>query len=108
MASIYKYSNDESAIVPSPPTKQMGVCYCLECNVFMGWNNPRQLCNKLNCNNPNTWYAYNEHTIMNNLQVSVENKLVAMYEYGTYTNQWTLIDSDNDNYSEEEKPDSIS
>lgn len=43
--------------------KHSGECYCLDCNVFMGINNPRQLCGKSCCNNDDLWYFYDKTTV---------------------------------------------
>lgn len=42
------------------PSRHNGECFCVECNVFMGHNNPRQLCDKIYCNNIDIWYTYDD------------------------------------------------
>ena len=43
---------------PTRPSQPNGECFCLNCNVFMGWQNPRQLCGKYMCDNDDMWYRY--------------------------------------------------
>ena len=55
-----------------------GVCHCLICNLFLGYNNPRQLCSKSYCSNEDLWYSYdikksllyiyNKHDVNNKLK----------------------------------------
>jgi deoxycytidylate deaminase len=52
-----------------------GVCYCLNCNIFMGDNNPRQLCGKTHCKYDDKWYYYdNNNVIIINTDIINEKK----------------------------------
>lgn len=52
--------HDNQAEAPQKPSKHNGDCFCVDCNVFMGWENPRQLCGKYTCDNEDMWYTYGE------------------------------------------------
>jgi len=41
-----------------------GACYCLTCNVFMGDDNPRQLCKKSYCDKSELWHYYENKTVV--------------------------------------------
>jgi dCMP deaminase len=51
-----------------------GVCYCLTCNVFMGDDNPRQLCRKTYCDNSELWHCYDNNKIVTVINTSFINK----------------------------------
>ena len=66
-----------------------GVCYCINCNVFMGDNNSRQLCGKTYCKRDNKWYYYyHNNVIVINTDIINEKK----------RKQTSFDDNDNKNY----------
>jgi len=44
-----------------------GIFYCTECNIFMGDQNPRQLCGKTHCDNDGSWHEYDKDQSLKNI-----------------------------------------